>query len=510
MAKTVVGLMENMPQAQEVVRDLESSGFDRNSINLIGSQKGAGTTDTEGVRGLREEHKNATAEGAATGAGAGAAVGGLAGFVAGLTAITIPGIGPAVALGPLGAAIAGAGIGAVAGGGIGALMKMGVPERDAQFYMEGVRRGGVLVAISCPEDRTDDAATILQRHGAIDIDKRGDQWKKEGWTGFHADERRDEEIRRPGSERFQEREDITTDRPRAGMTRRDESFKEHAGEYQGRDVGLSERAAEEISPRLRQDMAEERQEGIRTHSRSDRPEGSPEWTDSDPDRRIKDRRSMESRSREGGERVIPVTEENVQVGKREVPENMVRVYSHTESVPIQENVSLREERADIQRRGVDRPVSDADRDAFKETSVEIPEMREEPVVSKEARVKEEVLVGKEFNERNETISDTARRTRVDVDRSGGQEHPMAATGLNAEDEDFRRHYQNLYGGRGDFEAYRSAYHYADEDSEARRYQGRDWSEVEEDLHRSWDRSHGGTWNEFKEAIRYGWNKKRHI
>jgi uncharacterized protein (TIGR02271 family) len=257
-----------------------------------------------------------------------------------------------------------------------------------------------------------------------------------------------------------------------------------------------------------------------------------------------------ARGRTPEERVLPVTEENVKVGKREVPENLVRVYSHVESVPIQENVSLREEHASIERRPVDRPVTDADKDAFKDTSVEIREMREEPVVSKEARVKEEVVVGKEMNERTETIRDTARQTRVDVDRQGEQlgerertdpgqgpgigagmeegagmerrhlggewggperRHPMAATGLNAEDEDFRRHYQTMYGGKGDFESYRSAYHYADEDSEARRYQGRDFSDVEEDLHRSWDTNHpAGSWAQFKEAIRYGWNRKRHI
>jgi uncharacterized protein (TIGR02271 family) len=322
---------------------------------------------------------------------------------------------------------------------------------------------------------------------------------------------------------LREREDITTERPISGVSEGDESLR-RSGEFSGkRDVGLSERAAEEVTPRLRQDMAEERREGVETHTLSDRP---------------KERISPAAESRRGEERVIPVAEENLNVGKREVPQGVTRVYSHVESVPIQENVSLREERANIERRPVDRPVTDADRDAFKNTTVEIPEMREEPVVSKEARVKEEVVVGKDTWERTETIRDSARQTRVDVDRGsaemrgetpdidrrvgmerrvgaerrlGGERHPMAATGLNAEDEEFRRHYQTMYGGRGDFDAYRSAYHYADEDSEARRYQGRDFSEVEEDLHRSWDQSHpAGSWAQFKEAIRYGWNRKRHI
>lgn len=504
MAKTVVGLMDSMRQAHEVVRELESNGFDRDNINLIGSHRvGGTTTDTitgasGDVRGLEDEKRSDTAEGAATGAGAGAAVGGLAGFVAGLTALTIPGIGPAIALGPLGAALAGAGIGAVAGGGIGALMKMGVPEKDANYYMEGVKRGGVLVAVNCPDDRMDMAADIMQNHGAIDIDRTAEHWKKEGWTGFQTEGHREETYRTTetmGSE--------TADRPGTGFSERG------TDEFSGRpDVRVSERASEEISPRLRQDMADERREGLSVH---------PDTALSDDLRRregvsgegISDDRMRSAEIGGQGETVLPVTEENVKVGKREISEGVARVYSHVESVPIQENVMLHEERADIQRRPVDRPVNDADV-AFKEASVEITEMREEPVVTKEARVKEEVVVGKESRDRTETINETARQTRVDIDR-GAEQHPMAATGLNAEDEDFRRHYQSMYGGKGDFEAYRSAYHYADEDTEAARFSGRDWSEVEEDLHRSWDRSHPvGSWNDFKEAIRYGWSKKRHI
>jgi hypothetical protein len=79
----------------------------------------------------------------------------------------------------------------------------------------------------------------------------------------------------------------------------------------------------------------------------------------------------------------------------------------------------------------------------------------------------------------------------------------------SDDEDYRRHYQSTFSGKGDWETYRSAYHYADEDSEGRRFRGRDFNEVEEDLHRSWDSSHPGTWAKFREAIRYGWDRSRH-
>jgi uncharacterized protein (TIGR02271 family) len=112
--------------------------------------------------------------------------------------------------------------------------------------------------------------------------------------------------------------------------------------------------------------------------------------------------------------VIPVAEEELHVGKREVNRGRVRLHSRVIERPVQEQVTLREEHVDIERRPVDRPLSDADR-AFQERTIEAEERREEAVVSKEARVVEEVVVRKEADQRTETISDTVRKTEVDVE-----------------------------------------------------------------------------------------------
>jgi stress response protein YsnF len=74
---------------------------------------------------------------------------------------------------------------------------------------------------------------------------------------------------------------------------------------------------------------------------------------------------------------------------------------------------LREERVHVERHPVDRPVEAGD-DAFREGTLEIKERGEEAVVSKTARVVEEVVVGKQVEEHTETINDTVRRTDVDV------------------------------------------------------------------------------------------------
>jgi hypothetical protein len=96
--------------------------------------------------------------------------------------LAIPGIGPIVAAGPLAAALAGAGVGAVAGGLIGGLTGAGVPEEDANYYAESVRRGGTLVTVRADESRADEAARIMRNHGAVDIERRVEHWRETGWT----------------------------------------------------------------------------------------------------------------------------------------------------------------------------------------------------------------------------------------------------------------------------------------------------------------------------------------
>jgi hypothetical protein len=190
MAKTVVGLMDNIDEAQSVVRDLVASGIDRGDIGFMANQKQAVPSSAQ----LNESEGSNAASGALAGAGAGAALGGLAGVLLSVAPLAIPGIGPIIAAGPIAAALTGAGIGAVAGGLIGGLTNLGVPEEEAHYYAEGVRRGGILVTVAAESDaQADKAATIMRQHGAADIDQRATEWKKQGWKGrFDAELQQDE------------------------------------------------------------------------------------------------------------------------------------------------------------------------------------------------------------------------------------------------------------------------------------------------------------------------------
>jgi hypothetical protein len=75
-------------------------------------------------------------------------------------------------------------IGTVGGGKIGGLMNLGVPEEEAHAYAEGLRRGATLVTATAETDAmADRAAEIMRSHGAVDIDQRAANWRKEGWSG---------------------------------------------------------------------------------------------------------------------------------------------------------------------------------------------------------------------------------------------------------------------------------------------------------------------------------------
>jgi uncharacterized protein (TIGR02271 family) len=119
-----------------------------------------------------------------------------------------------------------------------------------------------------------------------------------------------------------------------------------------------------------------------------------------------------------GEQVVPVVEERLRIGMRDVSHGHVRVRSYVVGTPVDEQVSLRKERIAIERRPADRALSDADQ-AFQERAIEVEERAEEAVVSKEVRITEEIVVRKEAGQRTETVSDTVRETKVEVEDERG-------------------------------------------------------------------------------------------
>jgi uncharacterized protein (TIGR02271 family) len=203
---------------------------------------------------------------------------------------------------------------------------------------------------------------------------------------------------------------------------------------------------------------------------------------------------------------IPVVQEQLKVGKREVQRGGVRVFSRIVETPVDQSIGLREEHVNIERHAVDQPVSSADTTAFKEQWIEMRETAEEPVVEKTARVVEEVVVAKEVGEREEKIHGTVRHTEVEVEQLAG----ATAKASPADDDSYyRSHFTSTYGSAGgSYDEYAPAYSYGSE--MANKYRGRPWNDVESDVRTQWeqrDKSGGAsTWEKFKAAIRHGWER----
>jgi uncharacterized protein (TIGR02271 family) len=203
-----------------------------------------------------------------------------------------------------------------------------------------------------------------------------------------------------------------------------------------------------------------------------------------------------------GEIRVPVTEEELAVGKRPVQRGGVRIYRRVEETPVQEQVQLREEHVTVDRRPVDRPVTAGDQELFQERTYEVREMAEEPVVAKQARVAEEVVIRKDVDTRTETVNDTVRRTDVDVQQVADRDYDVW-------DQEFRRDFTTRYPGTGgDYNTYAPAYRYGYDLANDPRYSGREWHEIETTARTDWDNRGIGAWDRFKDSVRYAWDRSR--
>jgi uncharacterized protein (TIGR02271 family) len=203
------------------------------------------------------------------------------------------------------------------------------------------------------------------------------------------------------------------------------------------------------------------------------------------------------------ETTLPVIEEEVHVSKRAVESGGVRVRAIVTETPVQETVSLREEHVAVERRPVDRPVSAAELNTLRDQTIEVRETSEQAVVEKQARVVEEVVVRKDVDVRQEQVTDSVRRTDVEVEQLGG----AASNGWNRWSSDFNTHYKNTYARSGrDFSDYEPAYRYGYGLASRPDWRGRSWDQIEPDVRRDWESRNQGPWEDFKDAVRHAWQR----
>jgi len=352
------------------------------------------------------------------------------------------------------------------------LTELGVPHDDARSYTEGVRRGGSLVIVESSDDQADRGMEILNLLHPVDIRERRSQWQRDTVT----------------SPSMSARSSTATDIP-------------------------STRTPTPVAP-------EGRQERIYTESQAMQSHNAPPTRTPTPvaaEGRQEGARAGQQVVRENGDVTVPIVEEDIAVGKR-ADERRVRVQTHVQEHPVEEQVRLRDEKITVERRPVDRPATDADFRAATEETIELTETTEEAVVSKRARVVEEVVVHRDVQEHTETLHGTARRTEVEVQRDPETHRETAQTRVIRSDAamptfegyvaDYRRHHSATFGSTA-YADYEPAYRYGYELGTNERYRGRDWSTLEADARRDWELRHAGTWERFKEAIRYAWDSLRH-
>lgn len=196
--KTLVALYATPRQARDAIRRLhEERDVDFAHVSVIAHNAEGEFERITHEKPDTKKQGNLAAEGAGAGATAGAVIGGVAGLLVGLGVFILPGVGAIVAAGPIGATLAGAGIGAAAGGIIGGLVGLGIPEKEAGYYAEGVRRGGVLLVVRADEDKADDIADTLEDSHPLDLEEAAKDWEREGWKGYDpkAEPYSDEKIR---------------------------------------------------------------------------------------------------------------------------------------------------------------------------------------------------------------------------------------------------------------------------------------------------------------------------
>lgn len=455
MAKNVVGLFDTMNDAEAAVRDLRDAGFNSSDISLVANNSdNRYNLDNSSYDSTSTETE--AGEGAGVGATGGAVLGGLAGLLVGLGALVIPGIGPVIAAGTLatalGSAALGAGLGAAAGGLVGALVGAGIPEEDAHVYSEGIRRGGALVSVQvATDDDADRAANIMDSHNVVDIDERGGSYRQGGWSRFdenaepysttsgsYASSGYGDADRNVGSDDYDRSSKVGTAGGGLAGAATGAAIGAAggpvgavvggvAGAVTGGAIGAAGDAAgveatDNDADRTSSYDATSNVGGTAYGSATtnyDSTSGST-FDTTRTDYTTTNTGMSNTNLDQGGEVKIPIVEEELRVGKREVEQGGVRVNTRVEETPVNEQVTLREETVDVHRKPVDRPVSDADVTNFQEGTFEVRASAEEAIVDKQARVVEEVHIKKNVDEHTENIQDTVRRTDVDVDQISGQ------------------------------------------------------------------------------------------
>jgi len=527
MTKSIVGIFDHRSDAESAVRELIDNGFSRNDISLIAGNASGDYTHTAASSG---EGMSSTAAGASTGA----VVGGLGGLLVGLGALAIPGIGPVIAAGPLATTLLGAGVGAAAGGLIGALVDVGVPEEEAGYYAEGIRRGSTLVSVRTEDEMIiDRAANIFERHNAVDIDRRVADWRQAGWTGYDPNAKPVSTEKPVLHTAPSSTPASTTTRP--AMTAQTSTATRRADEKETsipiveEEVQVGKRAVSRGGVRVYSRMVEKpveehvqlRDETVKVERRPvNRPAEEADLT----------------AFKEGAVEVRETDEEAVVAKRARVVEEVVvnkEVNQRTETV----SDKVRRTEVEVEKMGAEASMHGRDYDAyvhdFRNNFTSLyknrgytydryePAYRYGYTLASDKRYTGkdwsaiETDVRSDWEKNNKGAWDEFKDAiRYGWDRVRGYSpaEASARTAARSYDDyanDFRSNFSTTYASRGySYDRYEPAYRYGYTLASDPRYTGKDWSVIEPEVQREWEKKNQGAWQDFKDSIRYAWDRVR--
>jgi len=445
MDRSVIGLFDSVSEAQRALNELVQAGFSRDHVSLVAHDASGQYSRYLNKDGSFDPEGDVTAD---EGAGFGAAVGGITGVLASLAALAIPGIGPVIGAGPLLAAVTGGAIGAVAGAATGgitaALIKTGLPEDEAQYYTEGVRRGGTLLVVDTDSDaKAQQAVQIMDRNGAVDVNQRAQEWKQSGWKysenaqPYTADQLKSFRSTSPSTSTS------TSSMPSSTTNKQTQTNKTQEGKQVlpvvEEKLDVSKREVERGGVRVNTRIVEKPvSEQVTLHEEHVNVERRP------VDRPVN--ASDMSAFKEGAIEMRETAEEAV-VNKqaRVIEEIVIDKHSHDRTQTI--NDTVRRTEVDVQQLG-----------------------------------------GQQTAQSGQSTASTSS--------------------FDNYTNDFRTHFTSKYGKSGyTYDQYSPAYRYGYNLASSQNYSG-DWNTVEPDIRQRWEERNQGTWEDFKDAIQYAWDKVR--
>jgi uncharacterized membrane protein len=162
MAKSIVGIAQTNLQVERTIDELQEDALiPVSEISVLIPESGA-KPELGAVKMRRAP------EGASAGAITGGVLGGTLGLLAGIGTLTLPGLGPLIAAGPIMAVLGGTAARAAAGGVVGALVGLGIPENEAKVYEERLKAGGHLVAVRVQDNEIADICRHIMKRNNLD------------------------------------------------------------------------------------------------------------------------------------------------------------------------------------------------------------------------------------------------------------------------------------------------------------------------------------------------------